>query len=492
MSRKKLIEIKGMKTQFKIGDEWAQAVNGVEFDIYEGEALGIVGESGSGKSVSVLSLIQLIPNPPGEVSEGEIYFKGEKIFDGKDLERVNAIPKYKYMKGLVEKHRTLAAACFYFGWLILHSFIFSGWLPFLISFILDGFVTGHVFFNSPRKKAYSKFRDEMYNRMRQLRGGEIAMIFQEPMTSLNPVFTIGMQVQEAIHPKSLFEMVKDWIIRMKISLSEGTIGLKVKGSLFFAFLALLISQISAGWTFYTVDMIKGLIIGALIPVVFGLFIRGLDLLISKKYHDESDALFNAGASILETVGIPDPHRRMRDYPHQFSGGMRQRVMIAMALARNPSLLIADEPTTALDVTVQAQILDLMLELRDKREDSAVVLITHDLAVIAETCERVIVMYGGMIQEIAEVESLFDNPLHPYTLGLLNSIPHPESDNKKKRLDAIRGMVPNIMQLPVGCKFCTRCDEKIDKCDTEEPKLVEMEKNHFVRCHVVQDRLGVTA
>ncbi len=492
MSRKKLIEIKGMKTRFKIGDEWAQAVNGVEFDIYEGEALGIVGESGSGKSVSVLSLIQLIPNPPGEVSEGEIYFKGEKIFDGKDLERVKSIPQYKYFNGLAEKYRTSAAACFYFTWLILHSILFTGWIPFLISFLMAGIFTAHLFFNSPRKKAHTKFRENMYLRMRELRGSEIAMIFQEPMTSLNPVFTIGMQVQEALHPKSFFEMVKDWIIGMKINFTGTSTSLKVKASGIFALFALLVSQISAGWTFYTVDMVAGLIVGALIPVVFVIIIRGLDLLISESYHAEREQLFNAGASLLETVGIPDAHRRMRDYPHQFSGGMRQRVMIAMALAGNPSLLIADEPTTALDVTVQAQILDLMLELRDKREDSAVVLITHDLAVIAETCERVIVMYGGMIQEIADVNSLFENPLHPYTLGLLNSIPHPEIDQKKERLDAIRGMVPNIMELPVGCKFCTRCDEKIDKCETEEPVLVELEKNHFVRCHVVQERLGVTA
>ena len=159
-------------------------------------------------------------------------------------------------------------------------------------------------------------------------------------------------------------------------------------------------------------------------------------------------------------------------------------MIAMALAKNPSLLIADEPTTALDVTIQAQILELMADLKNKQMDAAIVLITHDMAVIAETCERVVVMYGGKIQESAKVEDLFNNPLHPYTHGLLASIPHPDKDAPKTRLETIKGMVPNILNLPQGCKFCTRCDFRTERCDVEEPKLVEILPNHFVRCHEV--------
>ena len=165
-----------------------------------------------------------------------------------------------------------------------------------------------------------------------------------------------------------------------------------------------------------------------------------------------------------------------------SGGMRQRAMIAMALAKKPSLLIADEPTTALDVTTQAQILDLMTGLKKDKMETAIVLITHDMAVIAETCERVIVMYGGKIQEIASSDELFSNPLHPYTNGLLKSIPRPDKNNPKTRLETIKGMVPNILDMPKGCKFCTRCDIRVEKCDIDEPELVELLPGHFVRCN----------
>ncbi|RPI67237.1 MAG: ABC transporter ATP-binding protein [Ignavibacteriae bacterium] len=327
MAQEKLVEVKELKTYFNIEGTWAKAVDGVSFNIYKGETLGIVGESGSGKSVTALSLMKLIPDPPGRIMGGEI------LFNGKDIVQLS------------------------------------------------------------------------YEEMYDIRGKEIAMIFQEPMTSLNPVFKIGMQIAEVIQ------------------------------------------------THFKVD--------------------------------EKEAMKRA-VDMLRHVGIPDPEKRVNDYPHQFSGGMRQRVMIAIALACNPSLLIADEPTTALDVTIQAQILDLMLELKDKRKDAAIVLITHDLAVVAEMCQRVIVMYGGKIQEVADVKDLFAQPLHPYTRGLMNSIPRPAKDRSKhERLQAIPGNVPSIMNLPTGCKFCTRCTEKIDKCDTEEPPLREITAGHFVRCHLVE-------
>jgi oligopeptide/dipeptide ABC transporter ATP-binding protein len=186
--------------------------------------------------------------------------------------------------------------------------------------------------------------------------------------------------------------------------------------------------------------------------------------------------------MLELVGIPDARKRLKEYPHQFSGGMRQRVMIAMSLMLNPSLLIADEPTTALDVTIQAQIIELMLEMKKKHTGASIILITHDLAVVAETCQRVIVMYGGKIQEVADALPLYENPLHPYTQGLMGSIPNPEHE-VKGRLTAIRGMVPSIIDLPEGCKFCTRCDKVMAICKDKEPELREIETGRWVRCHL---------
>jgi oligopeptide/dipeptide ABC transporter ATP-binding protein len=295
----------------------------VSLDIYPGEVVGLVGESGSGKSVTALSVLRLIPDPPGKV-QGSILFKGREL-----------------MK---------------LSW------------------------------------------DEMH----AVRGKEISMIFQEPMTSLNPVFTIGMQLTEAV------------LAHERVSKKEA---------------------------------------------------------------------FQRCVEMLELVEIPSPASRMNDYPQQFSGGMRQRVMIAMALACDPALLIADEPTTALDVTIQAQILELMLRVKDKRQDAAILLITHNLGVVAETCNRVIVMYGGKIQEVAPVKELFKNPLHPYTRGLLASLPTVDGE-RHHRLAAIPGSVPSILDLPAGCKFVTRCTERLDRCFSIEPQLAESSPGHWVRCHLV--------
>jgi len=240
-----------------------------------------------------------------------------------------------------------------------------------------------------------------YEEMKKYRGFEISMIFQEPMTSLNPVMKIGDQVSEVI------------LTHEKVDKAEA----------------------------------------------------------DKK-----------AIEMLDAVGIPDAEKRMKDYPHQFSGGMRQRVMIAMALACNPSLLIADEPTTALDVTIQAQILDLMMNIKEKRKEAAIILITHNLGVVAEICDRVIVMYGGKIQEIGDVFNIFNDPKHPYTKGLLQSLPDPYKDEHGK-LKAIPGLIPHILELPKGCKFCTRCTEVMDKCWTEEPELKEIAPGRQVRCHL---------
>ncbi len=487
MSREKLVEVKGLKTRFKVGGEWAKAVDGVSFDIYEGETLGIVGESGSGKSVSVLSLIQLIPNPPGEVADGEIIFKGEKIFDAEDLARVREVPKFKYFTKLPEDKRNLGAGLFFLAWMVIHTLLgIPGLLWGIFSMIIGLSIMVHLFYNSPLKNAMAEFRQQIYSRMWDIRGSEIAMIFQEPMTSLNPVFNIGMQMMESVRPTTLKENLKAWFVEKAISLKSLSMKGRAQTSGVIALVFLFFSQLAGGWNFNLISMLISAVIGGVVPTAMAYFIIGVDKLISPEFKAEHAKLFKEAVRLLDMVGIPDAERRMGDYPHQFSGGMRQRVMIAMALAKNPSLLIADEPTTALDVTIQAQILDLMLDLKDNNTEAAVVLITHDLAVVAETCERVIVMYGGVIQEVAEVNDLFSKPLHPYTKGLLGSIPRPDKDSKRERLETIPGMVPNILELPVGCKFCTRCTVKLDKCETEEPPLQEINPGHFVRCFVVQE------
>ncbi|MCF7921737.1 MAG: ATP-binding cassette domain-containing protein [Candidatus Marinimicrobia bacterium] len=487
MSREKLVEVKGLKTRFKVGGDWAKAVDGVSFDIYKGETLGIVGESGSGKSVSVLSLIQLIPNPPGEVFDGEIIFKGEKIFNAEDLAKVRAVPQFKYFRMIPESRRNLAAGVFFVLWILLYNLLpIEGLLWGILSLVLNLSVMVHLFYNSPMKNAMAEFREKIYSRMWDIRGSEIAMIFQEPMTSLNPVFTIGMQMMESIHPTKVKDSIKGWFISRAKYLKVLPIKNRLQTSAVFAVFILFFSQLAGGWNFELLAMLKAFIIGGLIPTILAYFVMGIDKLISESFKKEFLELYQQAVGLLDMVGIPSAERRMGDYPHQFSGGMRQRVMIAMALAKNPSLLIADEPTTALDVTIQAQILDLMLQLKEKNTDAAVVLITHDLAVVAETCERVIVMYGGLIQEVAEVNELFENPQHPYTRGLLSSIPRPDQTHGSHRLETIPGMVPSILDLPTGCKFCTRCTVKLEKCDTEEPPLEEVSPGHFVRCFVAQE------
>jgi oligopeptide/dipeptide ABC transporter ATP-binding protein len=322
-----LLQVRDLKTSFKTEAGWAKAVDGVSFDIFPGEVVGLVGESGSGKSVTALSVLRLIPDPPGKIVGGSAMFKG------RDLLKLS------------------------------------------------------------------------WEELRQVRGNEISFIFQEPMTSLNPVMTIGAQITEVV--------------------------LQHAGAA------------------------------------------------------KQDA-FDRSVAALESVGIPAAAARMKDYPHHFSGGMRQRVMIAMALVCNPALLIADEPTTALDVTIQAQILDLMLQLRDERKGAGILLITHNLAVVAETCDRVIVMYGGKIQETGSVRDIFKNPLHPYTQGLLASLPS-IGGAREARLQAIPGVVPGIFDLPVGCKFETRCSERIEKCTQSEPELLEIAPQHWVRCFVAESR-----
>ena len=315
-----LLTVNHLETCFFTPDGMVHAVNDISYQVYPGETVGIVGESGSGKSISVLSILKLIPSPPGKITGGEIWF------EERDLLKLD------------EKH------------------------------------------------------------LRQIRGNQIAMIFQDPMTSLNPVLTIGKQITESIQ------------LHLKLPPKKAK---------------------------------------------------------------------NRAIELLQQVGIPDAKRRISQYPHQFSGGMRQRVMIAMGLACQPQLLIADEPTTALDVTIQAQVVELIQRLRTET-GMAVIWITHDLALLAGLADRILVMYGGKIIEQATVDQLYDHPRHPYTVGLLKSLPRLDGD-RQQQLYTIPGSPPNLIDYPQGCPFAPRCSLAVDHCFAVNPSLERIEPHHSVAC-----------
>ena len=322
-----LLEVKNLKTHFFTMEGVVKAVDGVSYELNEGETLGLVGESGCGKSVSALSVMRLIPDPPGKIVDGEIFL------DGEDILKID-------MEG-----------------------------------------------------------------MREVRGAKIAMVFQEPMTSLNPVLTVERQITETL-------------------------------------------QLHMGMS---------------------------------KLESQRESV-----NLLTRVGIPDPEMRIKQYPHQFSGGMRQRVMIAMALSCNPRLIIADEPTTALDVTIQAQILDLMKSLTTEL-GVALIVITHNLGVVARYADRVNIMYAGKVIERGEAHEIYSNPRHPYTVGLLRSVPRLDLPRRAK-LDPIEGQPPDLINLPPGCAFRERCRWAIDKCATDTPELVETSDGHLSACFRA-DELG---
>jgi len=317
-----LLEVRNLTTRFYTLDGVVHAVNGISYTLEEGETLGIVGESGCGKSVSVLSLMQLIPDPPGKIVAGQVLFRGQDLLQLDEEE------------------------------------------------------------------------------MQHIRGKEIAMVFQDPMTSLNPVLTIGRQISETL------------VVHLGMSREEAR---------------------------------------------------------------------QRAVELLEMVGIPQAAVRYGDYPHQFSGGMRQRAMIAMALACSPSILIADEPTTALDVTIQAQIIDLVKDLRD-RLGMAVIWITHDLGIIAGLAEKVIVMYAGFIVERGSVDDIYGDPRHPYTLALLRSLPRVDRSSGE-RLATIPGLPPDLLSLPPGCPFMPRCAYAIERCRQENPQLEPVGPGHEIACWV---------
>ncbi len=326
-----LLNIQDLHTYFYTSDGVSRAVDGVTFGVRRGETLGLVGESGCGKSVTSLSILRLIPSPPGRITGGRILFQGNDLLTLSERE------------------------------------------------------------------------------MRKIRGNAISLIFQEPMTALNPVFTVGDQIGEVFR------------IHRKMNRREA---------------------------------------------------------------------FEASVEMMEKVRIPEPRQRAGEYPHQLSGGMRQRVMIAMALACSPDLLIADEPTTALDVTVQAQILALMEDLK-KRMDAGIILITHDLGVIAEVADRVAVMYAGKIVEEAPVHRVFADPLHPYTRGLLRSIPRLDA-GPGEPLHVIEGVVPSPLRHPSGCRFHPRCEQRMESCSRIEPELRILEDGRQVRCLLYETQEATAA
>lgn len=321
---KKLLEVKNLKTHFRMGNRRVKALDGIDYYIKEGEVVGLVGESGCGKSVSQLSVLQLLQTPPGEIVDGQVLFGGED----------------------------------------------------LLTFSAKG------------------------REMQSVRGGKIGMIFQEPMTSLNPVLTVGRQLTEPLE------------LHLKMSKREAR---------------------------------------------------------------------RRAIEILREVSIPDAIRRIGDYPHQFSGGMRQRIMIGMALACKPRLLIADEPTTALDVTTQAQIMDLMIE-RVSSNSSSLVVVTHDLGIVARYVNRIYVMYAGRIVESGTAKAIYRNPCHPYTKGLLQSVPRLDQDHRGKLL-TIMGSPPDLGELPGTCAFLPRCSFQIGTCQEEPwPELREIDPHHYIACY----------
>lgn len=323
-----ILEIKDLTVQFKIDSGLVEAVNGLNLTLQKGESLGLVGETGAGKTTTALAIMGLVPNPPGIVKNGEIFFEGRDLLKADKHER------------------------------------------------------------------------------RKIRGSKISMIFQDPMTSLNPVMTVGDQIAESIR------------IHEKASRSQATVKAK---------------------------------------------------------------------EILEVVGIPG--ERYSEYPHQFSGGMKQRVIIAIALSCNPDLLIADEPTTALDVTIQAQVLELIAKLKSEKNTS-MLLITHDLGVVAEVCDKVAIMYAGEIVEYGTLRQIYENTMHPYTKGLFGSIPDLETD--EPRLHPIPGLMPDPANLPEGCSFSPRCTFCTSRCTAAEPPVVEVEPGHFVKCFEYTTKKEVSA
>jgi oligopeptide/dipeptide ABC transporter ATP-binding protein len=366
-----ILKIRGLKTYFYTYAGIVRALEGIDLDIYKGETIGLVGETGCGKSVTSLSIMRLVPDPPGRIVGGEVIFKGEDLLKKSEEE------------------------------------------------------------------------------MQSIRGSQITMVFQDPMTFVNPVLTVGDQVSEVItlHQDLAREAVQTKIDEIRDKIAQ---------------------------------------IDPSSPDRQRLMERVKELEAMREHPPKASkgeikkAALHRTIDVLKLVQLPDPEKVVKQYPHELSGGMRQRVIIAMALSCDPDLLIADEPTTSLDVTIQAQILALLSELK-KKIGASILIITHDMGIVAETCDRVGVMYAGNIVEISETKALFEKPLHPYTQGLLRAIPKLHED--VKNLEIIPGSVPNLIHPPSGCRFHPRCPFRMDVCDKEFPPLLEVDPGHSVACYL---------
>lgn len=430
-----LLEIENLYTNFYTYQGVVKALDGINFTIKKGETFGLVGETGCGKSVTANCILRLIPSPPGKIEKGNIFFMMPPEVREKRLNLLEKISKIQSAGNENGQKKELEEA----------------------------------------RKELEKIRREydllaknmVY--MQKIRGKYISMIFQEPMSALNPVFTAGEQIAENI---LLHE--KDDLVKAVLNNIENNAHVNTKSGLK-GVMHLVMPYYK--WVYKMMAMRKNAVaprILARIPIL-------------RRYQKlvKQEALRRA-EEMLKIVRIPDPQNVARSYPHELSGGMQQRVTIAMALACKPRLLIADEPTTALDVTIQAQILKLMKDLQ-RETGTSILLITHNLGVVAETCDRVGVMYAGVMAEIGDVRSIFKEPLHPYTQGLMNSIPKLTTENI--RLDIIPGNVPNLIHPPSGCRFHPRCQFAMDVCRKEKPPMIEVRPEHFVACHLYTRRAG---
>ncbi|MDD1768472.1 MAG: ABC transporter ATP-binding protein [Methanomassiliicoccales archaeon] len=416
-----LVEIEDLYTNFYTYQGVVKALDGIDLIIKKGETFGLVGETGCGKSVTANCILRLIPSPPGKIEKGRIYFSmptevrvkrddlREKVaeIEARSPDNGNAQELETYRKELTKIDRE---------WDLL---------------------------SKPK------------NYMQKIRGKYISMIFQEPMSALNPVFSAGDQIAENI----LLHEKKDLSAAVLKKIDEGANAPGGRRSSFYRSFYVRMNKNPD-------DMMIRIL--SRIPII-----RRYQRLIKQ------EALARA-EEMLKTVRIPDPKNVSKSYPHELSGGMQQRVTIAMALACRPRLLIADEPTTALDVTIQAQILKLMRDLQEQTGTS-ILLITHNLGVVAETCHRVGVMYAGVMAEIGPVNSIFKEPLHPYTQGLMNSLP--KLTTEATRLDIIQGSVPNLIKPPTGCRFHPRCPFAMNICKEMKPPMLEVRPGHFASCHL---------